>query len=299
MATAGRWGRGMASSSSPTGDGGSSFQRLDPGLRRSLLRLQEVSASGAPPRALDLAEATSALNAWQGALGTGLVPRGGGGDEGGSGGQGGVTLPREPLRSLWTQTLLELDMPRFTRRHPILLGICLQNMLDLAISFELAQQDLAAAQEGDQTQEEELGSNEGEIGGSGTGEGGDGENSMPGSDEGEGSDNGERRDDDQQQEGGQAGGSEARVDGQPSSAEDWGDEAEGGGGGAEQEDEGRSESAGSGGGGRGEVSLPQWEELLEGGHQELTLAMDEQVRVSWRQLLCAGAGDGRASRGAP
>jgi hypothetical protein len=248
-----------SSSSSPTGDGGSSFQRLDPGLRRSLLRLQEVSASGAPPRALDLAEATSALNAWQGALGTGLVPRGGGGDEGGSGGQGGVTLPREPLRSLWTQTLLELDMPRFTRRHPILLGICLQNMLDLAISFELAQQDLAAAQEGDQTQEEELGSNEGEIGGSGTGEGGDGENSMP----------------------------------------DWGDEAEGGGGGAEQEDEGRSESAGSGGGGRGEVSLPQWEELLEGGHQELTLAMDEQVRVSWRQLLCAGAGDGRASRGAP
>lgn len=246
-----------ATAAGGSGVGSASLNRLEPSLRGSLLRLHETVEG--TPHAVDVEQAATSLLAWQQALATGVVPQ-----------SKSVTVPREPLLSMWSEALLDLDMPRFTRRHPVLLGICLKNMLDMAVAFEVTQMEQAPTREPDEPDE----FNDGEIGGSGEGEGGDGDNSMPGGDNATGgkpSDGnmGEISD-------GEAGNSEASPDAreQESPGSDIEDGAAGGGG---LEQQAGNEQAGSGGGsGQGDTaSIPGFEDLMDRGPQAVTVNIDE------------------------
>ena len=239
--------------------GTGALRRLDPALVGPLLRLQEATLSG--DKDLDMDAAVKSLNLWRQSLAVGVVPD-----------TRALTLPREPLLSAWSSALLDIDMPRFTRRHPLLLGLCLSNMLDLATAFELEQQRMKAEENPEEEQEDEYGDNDGEIGGSGSGEGGDGDNSMPGGDDAEGSEGGEGGDETTD---GQAGGSEA-GDGREQDSPSEGQQ-DGGDGGGGQEMEGDTGSAeGGSGGGQGQVSAPDFDQLMnDAASKQVSVSMDE------------------------
>jgi len=229
------------------------LKRLDPALVAPLMRLQQVTLASS--KELDLGDAVASLSQWRKSLALGVVPD-----------TKSLTVPREPLLTAWTTTLLDIDMPRFTRRHPLLLGLCLQNMLDLATAFELEQQRMRGEDPQDPDEHE---SNDGEIGGSGSGEGGDGDQSMPGGEDGEGSEGGDGGD---EMTDGQAGGSQAsdgrEQEAEASEMEDGGD----GGGGQATEGDGGNAQGGSGSG-RGQQSAPNFDQMLDS--QSISLDMDE------------------------
>ena len=246
-------------SSVPLGLDAKAMKRLDPALVAPLMRLQEVTLAGG--KELDIDAAVKSLSHWRQSLGTGVVPD-----------SRALTVPREPLLTAWSSALLDIDMPRFTRRHPLLLGLCLSNMLDLATVFELEQQRIMQENK-DEEESEEPGDNEGEIGGSGDGEGGDGDNTMPGSDEAEGSEDGGEGSDEITE--GEAGGSEAgdgREQESPSESQAGG---EGGGGDQMDGDDGSADGGGAGSG-SGQVSAPDFESLMkDAGNTSVDVTMDE------------------------
>ena len=233
------------------------LRRLDPALVGPLLRLQEVSRSGS--RDLDLDAAVKSLSLWRQSLAAGVVPD-----------NRALTLPREPLLSAWSAALLEIDMPRFTRRHPLLLGMCLSNMLDLATAFELEQQRIKEDNPDDN--DNETGQNDGEIGGSGSGQGGDGDNSMPGGHNADASEGGQGIDETTD---GQAGGSEA-GEGREQESPLEGDQSDGAGGGGQEMEGSEGSAAGGSGGGNGQLSAPDLEQLMnDAAATEICVSMDE------------------------
>ncbi len=233
------------------------LRRLDPVLVGPLLRLQEASLSGS--RDLDLDAAVKSLSLWRQSLAVGVVPD-----------NRALTLPREPLLSAWSAALLEIDMPRFTRRHPLLLSLCLSNMLDLATTFELEQQRIK--EDHPEEQEDEIGQNDGEIGGSGSGEGGDGDNSMPGGEKTDGSEGGDGSDETTD---GEAGGSEA-GEGREQESPSEGEQTDGEGGGGQEMDGSEGSAEGGSGGGKGQVSAPDFDQLMnEAAANEVSVSMDE------------------------
>ena len=73
----------------------------------------------------DVRDRLLALSHWQGSLRKGILPS-----------PTSVDWPAEPFRSKFIDVLKRLEMPRFTRRYPKLLGSLLRQLLELAKEFE-------------------------------------------------------------------------------------------------------------------------------------------------------------------
>ena len=100
--------------------------RLGESLHASLVQLHKLP--GLEMQDLERAEAD--LLVWRRSLAMGLVP------------EQKLRFPAEPLMAAWRKVLLDLDLPHFTRRHPVLLDMCLQHMLDLVAAFEREKAEL-------------------------------------------------------------------------------------------------------------------------------------------------------------
>lgn len=91
---------------------------LSPALRRGLGALYA--------RSTELQRASSGAARWRECLAQGLLP---------SPAAEPLEWPPEPLRSEWLRVLAELDVPRFSRRHPALLDTTMLNLLHTVSVF--------------------------------------------------------------------------------------------------------------------------------------------------------------------
>lgn len=73
----------------------------------------------------DMRDRLLALSHWQGSLKKGILPA-----------ANSIDWPAEPFRSKFLSVMKRLEMPRFTRRYPKLLGSLLRQLLELAKEFE-------------------------------------------------------------------------------------------------------------------------------------------------------------------
>ncbi|KAL4527328.1 hypothetical protein Ndes2526B_g08972 [Nannochloris sp. 'desiccata'] len=85
-----------------------------------------------------------ALSQWQSSLRRGVLPT-----------PGSVDWPAEPFRSKFIDVLKKLEMPRFTRRYPKLLGSLLKQFLDMAKDFEGELLEEQAKQQQQQEQQQQ------------------------------------------------------------------------------------------------------------------------------------------------
>jgi uncharacterized protein with von Willebrand factor type A (vWA) domain len=93
------------------------------GLTEDYLQaLMELPGTSSIP---ELKSRLVALSQWQSSLRRGILPT-----------PGSVDWPAEPFRSKFIDVLKKLEMPRFTRRYPKLLGSLLKQFLDMAKDFE-------------------------------------------------------------------------------------------------------------------------------------------------------------------
>eukprot|EP01052_Picozoa_sp_SAG31_P020420 SAG31_NODE_1534_length_7987_cov_35.780933_2_plen_690_part_00 len=135
-------------------------------LTHGPLLQQLAELSSRPGVDIEFNESAADLLAWRRSLARGLVP------------EDKLSFPPEPFMTSWKAALLELDMPRFTRRHPALLDMCLQNMLDLVKAYEEERVQIEAEQQSSAS-DFDNGEAEADDGSTGGGSGGDGGGDAP------------------------------------------------------------------------------------------------------------------------